>query len=166
MGLKDDVTRWLKDEEIDVEEVPVPAGAPVEWALNATVKAPLRVLLGVQKPKTRADRLVISMVVKVADQHKAALSSMAPKDRAKLMSQLLVNVTSLCPSCIIVFQPQLDLPDTIVVSKVIYDEDIGPSAIGESVRVLVNEYALIVSFFNAEVAHVDQGSGFSTVIHM
>jgi hypothetical protein len=164
LGLKDDVIRWLKEEEIDSEEVPVPPGAPVEWALNATVKAPLKVMIGVQKPKTKVDRLVLSMIVKVAEQHRSALMSMSEKERAKLMNRLLSNVTSLCPSCIIVFQPQLDIPDTIVVSKVIYDDDIGPMSLGESARTLVNEYVIIVSFFNSEVAKADQGP--STVMHM
>lgn len=151
MSLKDDVIRWLKDEDLEVDEMPVPQGAPVEWILNAVVKAPMRVILGVQKPKAKFDRLVMSMVVKIAEQHKAALNSLEQRERLKLMTRLLGTVTSLCPTCVIVFQPQLDNPDTIVVSKVLYDDEFQPSVIGNSVRLLVNEYAAIVSFFNSEV---------------
>jgi len=97
LGLKEDVMRWLKEEDIDVEEVQVPPNVPIEWALNATVKAPLRVMIGVQKPKTKTERLVLSMIVKVADQHKAAMNSMPERDRLKSMTELLTRLISVCP---------------------------------------------------------------------
>ncbi|MGC9071705.1 MAG: DUF2299 domain-containing protein [Acidilobus sp.] len=163
MGLKDDVIKWLKDEDVDVEEVPVPQNVPVEWALNATVKAPLRVMIGVQRPRTRAERLVLSMVVKIADQHKAALTAMGERERVRAMSDLLSRLVGVCPDCIVVFQPQLENPDTIVVSRVLYDDQIGPSALGNTLRVLVNEYVVIVSYFNSQVGVT---GGTSTMVHM
>ncbi|MCI4460302.1 MAG: DUF2299 domain-containing protein [Acidilobus sp.] len=164
MGLKEDVMRWLKEEDIDVEEVQVPPNVPIEWALNATVKAPLRVMIGVQKPKTKTERLVLSMIVKVADQHRAAMSSMSERDRLKSMTELLMRLISVCPDCVVIFQPQLGSPDTIVVSRVLYEDQINPSSIGGTVRTLVNEYAVIVGYFNAEVGGA-WGSA-STTIHM
>lgn len=164
MGLKEDVIRWLKEEDIDVEEVQVPPNVPIEWALNATVKAPLRVMIGVQKPKTKTERLVLSMIVKVADQHKAAMNSMPERDRLKSMTELLTRLISVCPDCVVIFQPQLESPDTIVVSRVLYEEGINPSSIGGTVRTLVNEYAVIVGYFNAEVGGAWGGA--STTIHM
>ncbi len=164
MGLKEDVIRWLRDEDVDVEEVPVPQGVPVDWALNATVKAPLRVMIGVQKPRAKGDRLVLSMIVKVADQHRAFLMAMQDRERARAMSDLLQRLVYVCPHCIVVFQPTVEAPDTIVVTRVLYDDEIGPSGIGNSLRVLVNEYAVIVSFFNSQVGAPAGQS--STMVHM
>jgi hypothetical protein len=64
----------------------------------------------------------------------------------------------------VIFQPQLESPDTIVVSRVLYEDQINPSSIGGTVRTLVNEYAVIVGYFNAEVGGAWGGA--STTIHM
>ena len=164
MGLKDDVVRWLRDEDVDVEEVAVPQGVPVEWALNATVKAPLRVMIGVQRPRTRGERLVLSMIVKVADQHRAYLTSMQDRERAKAMSELLQRLVYVCPECLVVFQPTLETPDTIVVTRILYDDEIGPAGVGKSLRILVNEYAVIVSYFNSQLGSSSAPS--TTMVHM
>jgi hypothetical protein len=164
LGLKEDVIRWLKEEDIDVEEVQVPPNVPIEWALNATVKAPLRVMIGVQKPKTKTERLVLSMIVKVADQHRAVMDSMPERDRLRSMTELLTRLINICPDCVVIFQPQLESPDTIVVSRVLYEDQINPSSIGGTVRTLVNEYAVIVGYFNAEVGGARGGA--STTMHM
>ena len=163
MGLKDDVIKWLRDEDVDVEEVSVPQGVPVEWALNATVKAPFRVMVGVQKPRTRGERLVLSMIVKVADQHRALLMAMQDRERTKAMSDLLQRLVYVCPECVVIFQPALESPDTIVVTRILYDDEIGPSALGKSLRILVNEYAVIVSYFNSQLGSSAQTT---TMVHM
>lgn len=155
-SLKEELIKWLRDENYDVQEAPVPAGAPIEWALNVIVRMPtgLSINVVVNKPKSRIEKVVLSMPIKVSDQHKAMISSLDERERLRAVAHLQNQLFAMCPTCITVFQPQPDnptVPDVIAVSRVLYEDDIRPSQVGDSVRLLVNVFFYVVNFLNNEL---------------
>lgn len=165
LGIKDDIIKWLKEEDLDISEIPIPKEAPIEWAINAMSKIPMKVSISVQKPKGRTEKYACTMGVKVADEHKEKLSHLSEQDKANMIGELLRSLYYMCSSCIIIFQPDLSMPDNIIVTKVIYGEKLSQSELTDSIRLLTNTYTLIATYFNIKLGGSFKQGG-QTVMHM
>jgi len=164
LGAKEDIMRWLKEEDLEVNEISVPSQAPVEWVINAATMGPLKVSISIQKPKGRSERYVCSLGVMVAEEHKQKLSKLSEKERVSMTSELLRNLILLCPSCIVIFQPDLNRVESIMVTKIIYKERLTQSELTDAIRLLTNSYSMIVSYFSVKLGVSQEGG--HTVMHM
>ncbi|WP_292320809.1 DUF2299 domain-containing protein [Caldisphaera sp.] len=151
MSLKEEIIRWLKEENLEVSEIPIPKEAPIEWAINAMVTAPFRVSISIQRPKGKTEKLACTMGVKIADQHKEKIIKLSEQEKASMIGELLKSLYFICPTCVIIIQPDLINPDNIIVTKIIYSDKISASEITDSVRLLSNSYGLIVTHFTVKL---------------
>ncbi|MFP3144745.1 MAG: DUF2299 domain-containing protein [Caldisphaera sp.] len=151
MSLKEEIIRWLKEENLEISDIPVPKEAPIEWAINAMVAAPFRVSISIQKPKGKTEKLACTMGVKIAEQHKDKIAKLSEQEKASMIGELLKNLYLMCPSCIIIVQPDLINPDNIIITKIIYSDKINASEVTDSVRMLTNSYGLIVTHFTVKL---------------
>ena len=156
--LKKKVVEWLIDEGLEVSSGDVPQGAPLEWVIKATMKAPIRVSIVVQQPKGKKDRIDMILGVAISDFHKRRLTELKPIQRAKLINALLVDLVCACPDCFIVVQPRIDNPQGVLVSRPLQGSHINRETLGEAIRVMANIYLLIVAKFNSELGSPDIGS--------
>jgi hypothetical protein len=164
MGLGEEDIRsrllsWLVDEGHEVKSAEVPPQAPLEWSMLVTVKAPLRVNIVVQKP-VRAEKIALTMGVKLSPQHQAAYNALPEKERALIRSGLVESLLHMCPSCIVIPQPPApaSLEGIAVTREVpLYTLPADPSMVvfrrevSETVRLLANAYQLIVEVLNSRL---------------
>jgi len=171
--LKSKVMAWLVDEGLEVRGMEVPAKAPVEWSLAATVRVPLQVNLVVQKP-SQADKLVVTMGVKLSPQHQASFNSLPEPERADLRASLVEAMFHLCPHCIVI--PQPPAPAALEGLAVSWEVPLhsyhggleGPVRLelARAVRVLANAYQLLVERLNARLGAPRGGPGQVDTMHM
>ncbi len=145
------ILSWLVDEDYEVKAERVPPEAPIEWVLGVTVRAPVQVKLLVQKPKEKADRIAVTLGVIVSPAHKEALASRGPLESFKIMGRVAEAILSLCPDCIFIVQPSPAKPENIVVTKILYGEELSRTLIAKTIRILVNAYILIITIMNSEL---------------
>ncbi len=165
MSLKEEIIKWLKEENLEISEIPIPKDAPIEWAINAMIAAPFRVAISIQRPKGKTEKFAFTMAVKVAEQHKEKIIKLSDQDRANMMGELLKNLYMMCPSCITIFQPDINNPDNIIVTKILYQDKITPSEVTDSIRILSNTYGLIVTHFTIKLGGSFK-QGEQTVMHI
>ncbi len=158
--LRDDILSWLVEEGLEVQKGPVPSGAPVEWALLVRVPAPLIVNITIQKPKD-FNKIALTMVVKLSPEHLQAFRNRPPKERAKLIAEILIDMLKICPQCIVVNQPpKLDETEALIATREIIEEGLKKEVIVESIRTLANVYQLVVLKISSvlEPIHGSMGS--------
>ncbi len=143
-AVRDEILGWLADEDFEVKLETPPPNAPVEWVIKATSKIPLKANLIIQQPKTKSDRIVVTLGVMVAEHHKKGLKELKPEERASLIYDLIGKLQSLCPECLVIAQPNPLAPESIVFTKIIYLENLSRQGFLDSIRVLVNMFSLVV----------------------
>ncbi|MCE4602399.1 MAG: DUF2299 family protein [Desulfurococcales archaeon] len=156
MNFREKIIAWLVDEDHEVKSEAPPAGAPVEWLVKVSVKAPLRVNVLVQQPSSKKDRVVVSLGVALSDVHRRELMKLGEKDRLRIVSDIYRDVLLMCPDCIAIVQPSLVEPQGIAVSRVIYHESLTRETIASTVRLFVNIFASIVAALNARLGMVGE----------
>jgi len=147
----DKILSWLLDEDHEVSKEQPPEGAPVEWLLGVNVKMPVRVKILVQKTKTKKDRIAATLGVLISPAHKRALDEKGPAVTAAIMTRILESLIHACPDCIVVVQPSPANPENIVVTRIIYEEELTRAKLAHTIRVLTNAYLLIITVMNAEL---------------
>ncbi len=151
VNFREKIIAWLVDEDHEVKAEAVPKGAPLEWVLKVTVKAPFKVNLLVQQPEAKKDRIVVSMGIAIAEAHKKALNRLPVTSRTEIMAEIYKSLVTICPDCIVIIQPNLSDPQGIAINKVIYHESLTREAIASTIRVMSNSFAIIVSILNAKL---------------
>lgn len=151
---KQAILAWLVDEDYEVKSERVPANAPVEWVLGVTVRAPVQVKLLVQKPKEKADRIAVTLGVLVSPAHKEALEAKGSLEAFRITGRIAEAVLSLCPDCIFIVQPAPSKPENIVVTKILYEEELSRPLLASTIRMLVNTYILIITIMNSELGTI------------
>ncbi|MEB3860466.1 MAG: DUF2299 domain-containing protein [Desulfurococcales archaeon] len=148
---KEKIAAWLIDEDLEVRSEPIPAGAPIEWALRVSVKAPIRVSLVLQQPSSKRDRIVATMGATLSDVHRRELLALPEYRRVEIVSEIFNTLISMCPDCLVFVQPSFSNPTAIAITKIIYHENLSRDSIASTVRVLANAFAVIVSLLNARL---------------
>ncbi len=149
--LKDKIVSWMLDEDHDVSKESVPPEAPVEWVIGVTVKAPVRVKLLIQQPKAKRDRIAVTLGVLVSPVHQQALADRGQQETVRIMARILEDLMLLCPDCLILVQPSLTTPQNIVLTKILYEEEVTRAKLTATVRMLVNAYILLITVMNSEL---------------
>ncbi len=145
------ILNWLLEEDYEVKAERIPPEAPIEWVLGVTVRAPVQVKLLVQKPKEKADRIAVTLGVLVSPAHKEALASRGPIETFRVMGRIAEAILSLCPDCIFIVQPAPTKPENIVVTRILYAEELTRALLAKTARILVNSYILIITIMNSEL---------------
>lgn len=149
--LRNRVVEWLVDEGLEVSTSEVPQGAPIEWAIKATMKAPIRVSIILQQPKGKGERVDVVLGVAISEFHKRKLRDLDSARRARMMNDLIVKIICACPDCLVAVQPRIDDPHGILVSKTLQGSKVTRENLAEMIRVMANIYLLIVAMFNSEL---------------
>lgn len=144
MVKKQDVMGWLADEDFEVHLETPPQGAPVNWIIRAVSKIPVKANIILQEPREKPDRLVITLGVMVSDYHKAKMGELNDSERAILSYEILESLLSLCPDCLILLQPSLTDLQSIVITKILYEEEITRANLLSTVKTVVNMFSLLV----------------------
>jgi len=147
----DKIIAWLLDEDHEVSKEQPPEGAPVEWLLGVNIKMPVRVKILVQKTKMKRDRIAATLGVLISPTHKRTLEEKGPAATAAIMTRILESLIHTCPDCIVVVQPNPASPENIVVTKIIYEEELSRAKLASTMRVLTNAYLLIITVMNSEL---------------
>lgn len=166
-SIRDKIIGWLVDEDHEVKSEPVPPGAPLEWVLSVTAKVPPVIAkVVVQQPSTKKDRIIMTLGVMVSSEHRELLARLKPEKRMRVVAEVLKTVYNLCPDCVVVVQPSYIDPQNIIVTRILYHEELSRSAVAGGVRVLVNVLAMISTVLNAELGvvagHTRKDEGFPT----
>ncbi|MCE4612855.1 MAG: DUF2299 domain-containing protein [Desulfurococcales archaeon] len=148
---KEKIAAWLIDEDLEVKSEPIPTGAPIEWALRVSVKAPVRVSLVLQQPSTKKDRIVATMGATLSDVHRRELFSLPEARRVEIVTEIFNTLISMCPDCLVFVQPSFSNPTAIAITKIIYHETLSRDSIASTVRLLANAFAVIVSLLNSRL---------------
>ncbi len=144
LELRDKILGWLADEDYEVKIDAPPPNAPIEWIIKATSKVPLRANIIIQQPKTKKDRIVITLGVMISDHHKRGLKNLKVQERAEIIYNLLSDLQSICPECLILAQPSYLEPESFVFTKIIYYESLERQGFLDSIRKLVNMFSMLV----------------------
>ena len=156
-GLKEKILAWLA-EEFDVSTGQLPANAPVEWAVKASVRG-ARIVVTVQKPRGR-DAIVLTLGVGLGPKHREALSNMPDHERVKIMAELVKGLYTMCPDCSIAAQPSLEKPEVIIVTKAIYlDGGLVRGVLLSAARTLANMAVYIMIHVNVSLGLYGQRGG-------
>ena len=159
MDLREKIIAWLVDEDHDVKSESPPPGAPVDWLVRVSVKAPVKVNILVQQPSTKKDRIVLSLGVAISEVHRRELSKLGERERILIISDIYRDVLLMCPDCVTIVQPSFSDPQGIAVSKIIYHEGLTREVLASSVRVLMNIFADIVAILNARLGITGEKRG-------
>ncbi len=155
-NLRDKILAWLVDEDYEVKSETLPAEAPIEWALGVTVKAPIQVKLIVQQAKTKKDRIAVTLGVLVSPVHREALEERGPSETLRIMSRVIEAIIHACPDCLVLVQPSPAQPQNIVITRILYEEEVNRASLTRTIRVLVNAYLLIITVMNGELGIIPQ----------
>jgi len=159
LDFREKIIAWLVDEDHEVKSESPPQGAPVDWLIKITVKAPIRVNVLVQQPSAKKDRVVVSLGVALSDIHRRELMGLNEKDRVRIVSDIYNDVLKMCPDCITIVQPNFTEPQGIAVSKIIYHESLTRESIASTIRVFMNIFAGIVATLNARLGITGERRG-------
>ena len=151
MDFREKIIAWLVDEDHEVKSESPPPGAPVEWLVKVTVKAPIRVNVLVQQPSSKKDRIVISLGIALSDVHRRELMKLEERERVRIVAEIYSDVLKMCPDCVSIVQPSLNEPQGIAVSRIIYHESLTRESVASTVRVFMNIFANIVASLNARL---------------
>jgi len=157
LDVRDKIVAWLVDEDHEVKAEAPPKQLPLEWVVRVTVKLPLKVNIIVQQPTAKRDRILVQLNVAVSQKHKEKLDSLSTEERAKLVYSLLESLSHLCPDCVILAIPSLVQPNAFSVSRVIYHDELSRPLLANTIRTLVNAFAIIVGKFNVELGTLEAG---------
>lgn len=151
-ALREKIISWLIDEDHEVKSEPIPPGAPIEWVLRVTAKIPpITANITVQQPSTKKDRIVMTLGVMVSPEHRNRLNDLRPVERIGVFSDVLKMIYSICPDCVVIVQPSLVDPQNIIVSKILYHEEVTRVIVAGNVRRLVNILSMISTVLNARL---------------
>ncbi len=151
-SIREKIIAWLVDEGHEVQGETPPKEAPVEWILRVTAKIPPVVArIVIQQPSTAKDRIVLTLGVVVSPEHRSALSALSPVDRQEIVYNIIRDAYLICPDCIIIVQPDYINTQNIVITEVIYHEELSKPRLTGSIRKLANLLALISAGFNAHL---------------
>lgn len=154
-SLRDKIIAWLIDEDHEVKSEPIPPGAPLEWVLGVTAKIPPVVAkIIIQQPSTKRDRIVMTLGVMVSPEHASRLEALRPSERLSIFSDILTTLYSMCPDCVVVVQPSPAEPQNIIITRILYEEEVTRALVSDSVRVLVNALSMISTTLNARLEMV------------
>jgi len=157
LEVRDKIVAWLVDEDHEVRAETPPKQLPLEWVLKVTVKVPLRVNLIIQQPTAKRDRIIVQLNVAISPQHKEKMAQLDAKARARLIHGILESLAHLCPECLVIAIPNPLDPTAFSVSRVIYEEELSRPLLANTVRTMVNAFAVIVGRFNVELGTVEPG---------
>ncbi len=148
--IREKIIAWLVDEDHEVKVETPPKGAPIEWVLKVTAKIPpVLARVVIQQPSNKKDRIVVTLGVVVSPQHRDALSKLSLPKRQEVIHKILVDAYKLCPDCVIVVQPNYIDPQSIVITDIIYVDELTKPRLSSSIRKMTNMLAIISAGFNA-----------------
>ncbi|MCE4618570.1 MAG: DUF2299 family protein [Desulfurococcales archaeon] len=151
-ALRDKIVSWLIDEDHEVKSEPIPPGAPLEWVLSVTAKVPPVIAkIIVQQPSTKKDRIIMTLGVMVSAEHRNKLNSLKPADRISVFSEIIKTIYSICPDCVVVIQPSPVDAQNIIVTKILYHEELNRVVVASNIRKLVNILSVISTILNANL---------------
>ncbi len=143
--LKEKIIAWLVDEGVEVKMMPVPPGAPVEWNLLASLKAPIPVKVNIQK-RTDAPKLAFIMGVAFSKTHLDMIMELDAAERRELIAGMLQGILLLCPDCIVATQPpNIEEAKSIIVTReILTDGETLRLEVSRTLRILANSFVYVI----------------------
>ncbi len=158
-NVREKIIAWLIDEDHEVKSDTPPKGAPIDWILKVTAKVPPVIArIVIQQPSNKRDRIIATLGVVVSPQHREKLMSLTPGERQEIVYRILNMAYQICSECVIMVQPSFIDPQSIVITEVIYHEELSRPRITASIRKLANLLGIISAGFNAYLHLVPEKS--------
>lgn len=153
--LKSKILSWLID-EFDVASEHVPPNLPLEWALRVTTRGPTRITAVVQKAKGK-DSIAVTLGISVSEFHKSRMRELGREERLKLIHEVHRDVLHLCPSCIVVLQVDNDVLLNVLVTRILYVENLTRQALMDAVKTVINIVPVVSGAMIARLGKAEQG---------
>ncbi len=141
---REKIVSWLADEDFEVHIESPPPGTPFEWVVRATSKIPVKANVIIQQPKEKKDRVVVTLGVMISDYHRSKMRTLDDLERASISFEIYRDLITVCPDCLVLIQQNIADPESIVITRILYEEQIDRPTIVNTVKMLVNMFSMLV----------------------
>ncbi len=137
------VSNWLIEEGFKLGKLEQLPGIEYKWGYNVFAPPPVQVNIKLFQPKPFPTQIVMVMGVSLSKEHQEALSKLSVNERIEFLSTLLIDLTKICPSCRIAIQPNMLEPKAIVVTRVLFEDNISKPLLIDEITRLINCFLVI-----------------------